>query len=270
MDLASLPTLPRKRSPMRIQRSVVLALVIRELRARVQGRWLSLMWMVFEPLAHLMLLLTLVGFRKHVVSVNVEFPVFLVTGLLPFFIFRNLARRLPQAVSSSRGLFAYRQVKPIDALIARALVEVGLYSTVYLIALALLGWLGYHWLPVAPLQLIGVSAVLLALGSSLGVVFCVLAHNRPKVTTFIGLLFLPLYLLSGVIFPLHTLSVDVREILLWNPVLHLIELSRLYYVPYFRPLEGVGWAYPTGFALVTAALAMSLYRLKRHDLVSAD
>jgi capsular polysaccharide transport system permease protein len=270
MELASLPRLPRKRSPMRIQRSVVLALIIRELRARVEGRWLSLMWMVFEPLAHVLVILALFGFRRHVVSANIEFPVFLVTGMLPFFMFRNLARRLPNAIVANRGLYAYRQVKPIDALVARALVEIGLYSTVYLLALMLLGWLGYHWLPIAPLQLMGVSLVLLALGLSLGLLFAVLSHNRPKVQTFIGLIFMPLYLISGVIFPLHTMPVEIREWLLWNPVLHLIELCRLYFIPNFRPLTGVGWTYPTTFAITTAALALSLYRLNRHDLVAAD
>lgn len=270
MDLASLPSLPRNRSPARIQRSVVLALVIRELRARVEGRWLSLLWMVFEPLAHVLVILALFGFRRHVSSANIEFPVFLVTGMLPFFMFRNLARRLPNAIVGNRGLYAYRQVKPIDALVARALVEIGLYSTVYLLALMLLGWLGYHWLPVAPLQLMAVSVVLLALGLSLGLLFAVISHGRPKVQTVIGLLFMPLYLISGVIFPLHTMPLEVREWLLWNPVLHLIELCRLYFIPDFRPLTGVSWTYPTGFAITAAALALSLYRLNRHDLVAVD
>lgn len=270
MDLASLPTLPRKRSPMRIQRSVVLALVIRELRARVQGRWLSLMWMVFEPLAHVLVILALFGFRTHVVSANVEFPVFLVTGLLPFFILRNLARRLPSSITANRGLYGYRQVKPLDALIARAIIEMGLYGGVYVVALAMLGWLGYHWLPVAPLELMMVSLVLTLLGMSLGLLFAIAAHNRPKVETLIGMLFNVLYLMSGVIFPLHSFSEGVRSWLLWNPVLHLIELSRMNYIANFRPLDGINLTYPTVFTLVTMALALSLYRLNRHDLITVD
>lgn len=269
MHVADLPATPRKRSPAHVQRAVIVALVIRELRARVQGRWIGLLWMLFEPLAHVLVILALFGFRRHVVSANVEFPVFLVTGLLPFFIFRNLARRLPTAVSSNRSLYAYRQVKPIDSLVARAMVEVGLYSAVYAAALGLLGWLGYHYLPAEPLQLIAVSVVLLLLGISLGLLFSVLSNNRPKVQSVIGIMFLPLYIVSGVIFPLHTLAPDVRDWLLWNPVLHLIELSRQYFIPNVQPLPGVNLAYPAGFALVVAALALSLYRVYRHELVSA-
>jgi capsular polysaccharide transport system permease protein len=270
MQIAQLPSLPRKRSPVKIQRAVILALVIRELRARVEGKWLSLLWMVFEPLAHVLIILALFGFRRHVVSANVEFPVFLVTGLLPFFLFRNLARRLPTAITANRGLYAYRQIRPLDALIGRCVVEIGLYAAVSVAAFAVLGWLGYHWLPVAPLELIGVVLLLVALGSALGLLFAVVGHNRPRVQTVVGLAFMPLYLLSGVIFPVQTLAVDVREILLWNPVLHLIELARVQYVPAFVPLQGVSWSYPALFTLVVAALALSLYRLKRHDLLSLE
>jgi capsular polysaccharide transport system permease protein len=269
MHVADLPATPRKRSPTHVQRAVLLALIIRELRARVQGRWLSLLWMVFEPLAHVLIILALFGFRKHAVSVNTEFPVFLVTGMLPYFMFRNLERRLPNAITSNRGLYAYRQVKPLDPLIARAVVEIGLSSAVYVSALCLLGWIGFHWLPIAPLELMGVSVVLLVLGLSLGLIFAIAAHGRPKVESMIGMLFLPMYLLSGVIFPVHNFPVELREWLLWNPVLHLIDLSRQYFIPNFQPLPGASLAYPAAFALATSALAASLYRLHRHNLVTA-
>jgi len=270
MATISLPTLSRKRTPLQIQRAVLVALVIRELRARVEGRWLGLLWMVFEPLAHIFVILALFGFRHHVVSATIEFPVFLVTGMLPFFMFRNLARRLPSSIPQNRGLYAYRQVKPIDALVARAAVEIGLYTAVYFCALAILGWLDYHWLPNEPLELLLVMCVLVALGMSLGLLFSVLVHNRPKVETFIGMLFMPLYLLSGVIFPARSLPAEARQWLLLNPILHLIELGREHFLTNIQPLPGVNLAYPAGFALVVGALALALYRINRHELVSAN
>jgi capsular polysaccharide transport system permease protein len=246
----------------------VVALVIRELRARVQGQWLSLMWMVLEPLAHVLAILALLGARRHFVSINIEFPVFLVTGLLPFFIFRNLARRLSKSISANKGLFAYRQVMPIDALVARGFVEVGLSSMVYVAALALLGWLGYHWFPREPLELAGVSLALIVLGASFGLLFAVIAHNRPRVDAVIGLIFLPLYFASGVIFPVHNLSPSLREVLLFNPVLHLIELSRFHFLPNYSLLPGVDPFYPAAWALALGALSLSLYRVYRFQFVS--
>jgi capsular polysaccharide transport system permease protein len=269
MQLKSLPPTPPKRTPLKIQRAVLLALVIRELRARVEGRWVGLLWMLMEPLVHVLLIVTLIGVRQHAAS-TVEFPVFLATGILPFFIFRNLMRRLPNAVTASRSLFAYRQIKPIDAMLARGIVETGLYSGVYVVGLMLLGWLGYQWLPEAPLELMAVSAVVVALGTSFGILFAVLVHNRPKVETFIGWITYPLYFASGVIFPLHNLSGSVRNWLLFNPVLHLVELSRAYFITNYQPLPGVNLTYPLAWTLVVAALALSLYRVNRHDLVATE
>jgi capsular polysaccharide transport system permease protein len=269
MILPNVSPRPR-RSPQKIQRDVVLALVIRELRSRVEGRWLGLLWMLLEPLAHVLLILALFGFRQHASSPNVELPVFLVTGLLPFFMFRNLARKLPNAIPANRGLYAYRQVKPFDALVASGIVEIGLSSAVYLTALMVLGWLGYHWLPVRPLELLVVSVVLLAFGIGLGLVFSVAAHERQRVKNVINMAFLPLYLLSGVILPANAFPLQVREWLLWNPVLHLLELGRSYYIPLYRPMDGVNLAYPAAVSLVTVALGLSLYRLYRFQLVTRE
>jgi capsular polysaccharide transport system permease protein len=259
-----------KRSPLKVQRDVLLALMIRDLRARVEGRWLGLLWMLLEPLAHVLIILALFGFRQHASSPNVELPVFLVTGLLPFFMFRNLARRLPGTIPANRGLYAYRQVKPIDGLVSRAVIEVTLTSAVYLCALLVLGWLGYHWWPKDPLELMVVSIVLLVLGLGLGLVFAVLAHGRPRVQAMINLAFIPLYLLSGVIFPPSALPDAALHYLLWNPVLHLMDLGRSYFLPQHEVLDGVNLAYPAGFALVVLALGLSLSHLYRHQLAARD
>lgn len=269
MQISNLPSMRRKREPLQIQRAVLFGLVVRELRARVEGKWVGLVWMLFEPLAFVLLILGIIGMRSHLVMLNVELPVFLITGLLPFFLFRNLARRLPSSIASNRGLFAYRQVLPIDALVARAIVEIGLYACVYVVALALLGALGYHCVPTAPLELIVVSAVLLLFAVALGLLFSVLAHERPKVTTLITIVFYPLYFASGVIFPLHSLAPGIRGWLLYNPVLHLIELSRLYFIPNYTALPGVSLSYPAAWALAVTTLALSSYRVYRHRFATA-
>lgn len=269
MEVSTLPPTPPRRSPWQVQRAVLVALVIRELRTRVSGEWMSLLWMVFEPLSQILLLLALFGLRGNVKQNGVEMPIFLVTGMLPFFLFRNLARRVPKAIASNRGLFAYRQVMPIDALVARALVEIGLYGVVLVSLLALLGWAGYHWFPRNPLEFAGVFLLMIATGVTLGLVLAVAIHNRPRVDTFVGMAFLPLYLVSGVIFPVHNLSAGLREILLLNPLLHLIELSRFHFLEHYAILDGVNVVYPLGFALVLSTFSLSLYRVYRFQFMAS-
>ena len=270
MQIQALPKLSRRREPWQIQRAVLFALVVRELRARVEGRWGGLLWMLFEPLAHVLLIVGFIGVRSHMVMLNVDYPVFLITGLLPFFLFRNLARRLPVAINSNKALFAYRQVMPIDALMARAIVEIGLYAAVYLVALSLLGWLGYHSVPAHPLELLVVTSLLLTLGVALGLLFSVIVHWQTRATTIIGLVFYPLYFASAVIFPLHNLSDSVRSWLLLNPVLHLVEMSRHYFIPDYNALPGVNLSYPAAWALVVLVLGLSSYRAYRKNFMSVN
>lgn len=259
--------LPR-RSAWEIQRAVVFALFVRELKTRFGGRWLGAFWVLLEPLAHVTVMLLIFGYVRNRVLPGVEYPVFLLTGLVPFFLFRNLALRGMQAIEANRGLFGYRQVKPLDPLVSRALLEVLLYGFVYLLTLAALGWLGFQVLPAHPLQWLGTGALLVASGFALGLLFAVLTDELPNMRSLIGVAFLPLYLVSGIIFPVAALPREVLPWLLWNPVLHAIELSRGQFFPQYHVLPEVSAQYVTAFALTVLALAMSAYRVRRQSLLA--
>ncbi|WP_119156717.1 ABC transporter permease [Caldimonas tepidiphila] len=259
-----------KRTPWQIQRAVVFALFQRELKTRFGGRWLGMLWVVFEPLAHVLVMLAVFGFMRHTMPSGIDYPVFLATGLLPFFIFKNLSLRLMGAIESNRGLFSYRQVKPMDTLVSRALLELCIYGTVYVLTLLLLGWLGLRFIPTRPLELLAVSALLVLLGMSLGLVFAVATHAMPRLGTFIQLAFMPLYFVSGVLFPVHAVPADLRPWLLWNPVLHLIELSRGCFFPQYHVLPGISAWFAAGVTLPCALLGLSLYRVRRERLLATS
>lgn len=258
-----------RRSGWQVQRAVVFALFIRELKTRFGGRWLGAFWVLLEPLAHVALLMFMLGYLRHRVLAGVDYSVFLLVGLVPFFMFKNLAVRLMEAIDANRGLFGYRYVKPLDPLLARALLEVSLYSAVYLIVLGSLGWLGLHFFPARPLELMGTSAMLIALGGSLGLCFAVATDDVPQLRSLIRIAFMPLYLISGVIFPVASLPPEVLPWLLWNPVLHALELSRGYFFPQYHVLPQISAEYVFGVTLVAAALGMSLYRVRRQRLLAS-
>ena len=260
---------PHRRTPWEIQRSVVFALYLRELKTRFGGRWMGAFWVVLEPLAHLALMTVIFGFLHQAVSPSIDYPVFLITGMVPFFLFKNLATRLMDAIDSNRGLFNYRPVTPMDALLSRAMLETSLYGTVYAIMLALLGWVGYRFLPAEPLELIGTSAVLVLLGGSLGALFAVATNDVPQTRAMIRIAFMPLYFISGVLFPIQAVPAEFLPWLLWNPVLHLVELSRHAFFPQYALLPGISMGYAAAVTVVALALALSLYRVRRRRLAVA-
>ncbi len=258
----------RRRTAWAVQRSVFVALLLREMQARVGGQWIGALWTLFEPLAHVMMMVTIMGFFRGAVMPGIEYPVFLATGLVPFFLFQNLALRLMDGIEANRGLFAYRQVKPIDPLLSRGVVEMLMNSVVYVFTLAILAFLGLHVLPAQPLEMLAVQGLTALLGLGVGILLAVLGHDRPRTKTLLRMLFMPLYLVTGVIFPVDFLPRETLEWLLWNPMLHLVELSRHAFVPAYVPVEGVNGLYPVLFALGSLWLGLTMYRADRLRLVS--
>ena len=251
-----------------VMRAVVFALFLREFKTRLGGRWWGLVWALGEPLAGAAVLLGLYTLaHAHAVG-GVDTVLFLVSGVLPFQLFKNLVLRPMEAIDANQGLFAYRQVRPIDTVLARALVELMLALGVLAMTLLALAWLGHDVLPRHPLELFGVSALLVALGSALGLLAAVatggaLARGRAA----IRVATLPLMLASGVIFPVAALPPAVRELLLANPLLHLLERLRgAVFGSTYHALPQASPALPLAALLVCAALALALYRARRDRL----
>jgi capsular polysaccharide transport system permease protein len=251
-----------------VQRSVLFALVLREMKARVGGQWVGALWTLIEPLTHTLILVSYLGFLRGAADSGIEYPVFLVTGLLPFFLFQNLSTRLMDGVESNRGLFSYRQVKPFDTLVSRAVVETLMTLLVYAFSLGILGWLGYSVLPSGPLEALGVNALLILLGTGLGTFYAVVGHDRPRLRSFIRMTNVPLYLISGVIFQVDLLPREYLDWLLLNPILHLVELSRHAFIPAYMPVEGINAGYPLLFTMTVFTLALLAYRADRRRLVT--
>jgi len=265
---AKAPSPRAKRSPWQIQRAVLFALVQRDLKASFGGRWLGAFWILLEPMLHLTYLMVLFGAVRDRVVPGVPFVMFLLTGLIPFFIFRSISLKAMGSVDGSRGLFGYRQVKPIDPIIARATVDTLMHSIVYVFFLAVFGWYGLNCFPDEPLGLFAVSVVLVALAFGLGLLFAVLTNEVPQLRIFIRIAYLPLYLISGVILPIKSLPTQVQGWLLWNPLLHLMELSRHYFFDHYHSIQQASLAYPASVALVLLTAGLSLYRLRRQRLLA--
>lgn len=257
-----------RRTAWDVQRAVWFALFLRESRARMGGQWVGAVWTLLEPLAHMLLLVGILGAIRSNPKLGYEYPVFLVTGLIPFFLFQNLANRLMDAIEANRGLYAYRQVKPLDTMISRSVVETLMNLMVYAFTLAILGWVGFHVVPHQPLEMLGVNLLLILFGASFGLLAAVLTHDRPRLRSLIRMVMFPLYLASGVIFPVTTLPREYVEILLWNPLLHLLELSRHAFIPEYALTQGVNALYPTLVMLCLAATGLLLYQAKRQVLIS--
>lgn len=251
-------------------RSVGMALYLREVKTRLGGQWWGLVWTLAEPLANAAMLFFIYAQLRARAVGGVDTLLFLVTGLLPFQLFKSLVLRGMEAIEANQGLFAYRQVRPVDAVLARAGVELTLGTVMLGVTALVLAWMGHDIWPRQPLELLACSALLVAFGTALGLFAAVVtAGPLARGRAVVRLAFLPIYLSSGAIFPIASLPQGVRDAFLFNPLVHLLDALRAgVFGPDYRVAPGSSVAVPLACTLVIGVLAMGLYRMRRDQLLN--
>src|SRR5690606_39975631 len=143
----------RTRSPFRIQRDVLYALLLRELSSRFGKSRGGFIWVLVEPMAHLLVPVMIFTFVRGGMVPGVEYPVFLVYGFLPFLLFKTICLQIIDGTNAGQGLLSYRQVMLMDVFVAKALAHSVIYAVVFTVVLTGLGMLGYSVFPLRPIEL---------------------------------------------------------------------------------------------------------------------
>ncbi len=210
---------------LRIQRRTIFALYFREMLTRFGKYNLGVMWALFEPIVHVAVL-SLIFFAASRNTYHFEYPIFVMTGILPWILFKNIISRSLNAVSSNAGLFFYKNVKPIDTILARAVLElnVHIYVTIVLFFIFyLMGFdISFDNFPFYVATIL--TLFIFALG--LGILLSVMAAFSDEVQKIITMSFRPMYFISGIFFSISIVPEPAKTILLYNPMIHAIELVR--------------------------------------------
>lgn len=246
------------RSSLSVTFAVWNALFLREAVARLsatRGAWVLI---VLEPVLHtgFMLLLYTVLRARSVAGADVA--VWLVLGLTGYFTVQNVFQRAMGAVDANKALFAYRQVRPIDAVIVRAALEAFLGLVILLFLLGGLALFGRFALPDAPIETILSWTGLMLCALGIGLILSVLSDLIPEAGNLMVFLFRPLYFLSGVIFPLSAIPIKYREWAFFNPFAHGLELLRGSFFPVYHAAPEASFKYLFGFAAVSIFLGLAL------------
>lgn len=231
------------RSPLSITLSVWRALFLHLAQGRISGSRASWFWLVAEPLAHMAFYAYLLITLRHSVIAGMDAYLWLVVGMVMFFLFRRAAMHGMHAIDDNKAMFSYRQVKPFDTVLIRAALEAFLMLLIGLFALALLQLLGHNVVPDDPLLVVAsvFGLWLLALGA--GLIFAVPIKLVKESAIFLNFMFTPLYLLSGVIIPLSSIPYPYRDWLLSIPVVHGLEAVRHGFSLSYVAAAGISLAY---------------------------
>jgi len=257
----------RIRSPWRIQRSVIYALFLREIRGRFGKYRLGYLWAVLQPLLHILAMALIFGHASKRGMPEIDYLVLLVSGFVPWFFFSQTINKCMSAVDGNRSLFAYRQVKPIDAIMARVQVELVTYTVLMAALLAIGGLLGRSVAMSDPLGVLCSYLLLVILAIAVGMVLCIAAAFFDDLVRFVPILMRPLYFVSGLFFPLSVIPPEMRYLFDWNPILHFVELSRGHWFASY-PAVITSYDYLIQSVMVLMLFALLLYRRFRIRLVT--
>jgi capsular polysaccharide transport system permease protein len=256
------------RSGLQVQQAAIMALFMREIKTRFGKYRLGYLWAILEPVAHLLILLTVFGFIMHRTMPDISFPVFLLNGIIPYFLFSNIVLRSVGAIEANQGLFNYRPVKPIDTILSRALLETTIYVYVYSILMVLMYLSGENINVNNIITLMFSWFCLIIISCGIGMIFMVVGRSFPETEKFIPILIKPLYFLSCIMFPLHAIPKEYWPYILWNPLVHAVELGRESVVQGYVS-QGVSLHYLALCALVTLFIGLALYKTKEESMLTS-
>lgn len=211
-------------------RSLVKALVHREVVGRYRGSVMGILWSFFNPI----FMLVVYTFVFSVVfkarwsagsDSKTEFALVLFAGLIIFNLFAECFNRSPNLILSNAN-YVKKVVFPLEVLpwvaLGSAIFHALISFSVWLLAYFILFGLPHATVLLLPLVILPLLLFIMGLSwalASLGV------YLR-DVSQFIGILTTVLMFLSPIFYPASALPEDYRYLLLFNPLTPAIEQAR--------------------------------------------
>lgn len=248
------------RSTFSITFDVWRAIFLREALDRLFGMRAAWLWLLVEPIFHIGFIAVVWSLiRRHVAS-GMDVAVWIIIGMLAFFLFRRTGIQVMYAIDCNRPFFVYRQVKPFDTAIVRGALEAFLMAIISMVILLIAALLGHSVVPNDPLLAMIALAGLWLLGLGYGLLASVLMKLVPESEHILNILMLPLYLISGVIWPISSIPEPYRSALMLNPIVHGLEAVRHGFLPHYHEVTGASLGYVYATALISIFFGLMLYR----------
>lgn len=216
-------TMPRRRFA--FSRSVM-ALVLREMSSTYGRSPGGYVWAVLEPIAGIAIFALAFSAIMAVPPLGESFTLFFATGFLPLAFYQDLTSKVGTAIRYSRPLLAYPNVTYIDAIIGRVLLSFLTQSVILFIILTGTILIGDLNLTIDFVAIARAFGMALALGIGVGLVNCLLMSLFPIWQFIWAVLNRPMFIISGVLFLVDDLPEAIRDIVLLNPVSHVVMMLR--------------------------------------------
>ena len=247
------------------QLRVIEALILREILARFGKLQAGYLWAFVTPLAQVAVLyLVWIMLREREAS-TIPILLFLTTGVLPFWLFRQCMREGAAAIRNKQ-LLNLPPITVFDITFAHSLLELLTMLLVFSTTVFGMRLFGEAARVQDILGILVGFGLMWMMGTGLGMLLAGLSNILPSAPRFAQILFgRPLFFTSGVFFTASMLPPTLREWLLYNPLLHVTEYIRS---SFFYEFESTYYdlRYPGIFALSLWTIGFATLRVNRFEL----
>lgn len=249
-----------------IQVRVIKALMLRELTTRFGRENIGFLWIMAEPLLFAVLVGLLWRAMKGPFEFGIDIMSFVVSGYIPLVLFRSSLSRAVNSFTANGSLMYHRQIKVLDLLMVRFLIELVGHMMAYLFIALVLGALGFFPWPYD----IGFLMLGWAYYSLFTFAVCLVVAPLSETNEILEK-FMPVtaYLMvpfSGAFFIVSALQPEAAAIVLWSPPVHGMEMMRYgVFGPTIDPR--FDYMYPLEFSIPCMAIGLLLCRRIRRHLV---
>jgi capsular polysaccharide transport system permease protein len=249
-----------------IQKRVIGALMLRELTTRFGRENIGFLWMMAEPMLFALLVGLIWRLTKGPLEFGVDIVAFVVTGYIPLVLFRSTVSRSISSFNANGSLMYHRQVKVLDILLVRFLIELIGHMMAYLFIGLLLGAFGlFPWPHDIGFLILGWAYYAL-FTFSIALVVAPLSEVSEIVEKIMPVTVYIMIPFSGAFFLVSSLHGTAATAALWSPPVHGMEMMRYgVFGPSIDP--HYDFLYPLKFCLPCIAVGLMLCRIVRRRLV---
>src|ERR1022692_2739232 len=209
-----------------VQRRVLHALLMREIITRFGRENFGVLWLVGEPMLFTMGIVTLwsaIGLHH---GSPIPIVAFAVTGYSSVLLWRNCATRAGGAIAQNKQLLFHRNVRVIDVLITRIIIEIGGATGSFIMLSLLFIFVGWMPMPDDLLEVVFGWTMLAWFGASLalligaGTAFSEIVERLWHPVSYL------MFPISGAAFMVDWLPEGLQNVVLLLPMVHGVEILR--------------------------------------------
>lgn len=208
--------------------------LLQDMRTRYGTSYFGYLIVIAWPLGHTAILLFGYLLRTQIAPVGDSPAMFAMTGVLPYIICLYPARTVQMSIFQNRQLMNIPVIQPLHLIMSRSILA--MLNSMIVMFIVMYG-MYLAEVEIVPLDVVEASKAIGAaifLGVGLGIFNVVMVGLMGMTWTFVFLgLIIGLYLTSGVYIPTASFPEELRQWLIYNPLLNIVEwLRSAYYLSY--------------------------------------